>query len=106
MTVGPRDGRPPLPPEVLGASLQPLQRSGRIVALLYAPRGEIRGAVLEDGSQFRLRKGAAVSVQPLLQVGNRVEVKGYGTANAFGACLEPTELSVNGAPAMNLYGVR
>lgn len=101
---GQPDGRAPMPPEVRGAQLQKLSRSGRIVSVLYAPRGEIRGAVLEDGSQFLIPVRPAESNQFGLQAGASVNLKGYGTSNAFGTCLEATELSVNGGTAMILYG--
>ena len=102
-----RPGRPPqVPPEVRRAQLQPLQRSGTIVSVLYAPHGEIRGAILDDGSQLRLPKRAVAGVQPLLQTGNRVQVSGYGSSNAFGTCIEPIALGVNGAPVIRLYGAR
>jgi hypothetical protein len=101
---GQPDGRAEMPPEIRGAQLQKLERSGRIVFVLYAPRGEIRGAVLEDGSQFLIPVRPAERIQFGLQAGASVDLKGYGTSNAFGTCLEATELSVNGGSAMILYG--
>jgi Major Facilitator Superfamily len=62
--------------------------------VLYAPCGEIRGAVLEDGSQFLIPVRPPESNQFGLQAGASVDLKGYGTSNAFGTCLEATELSV------------
>ena len=106
----PRDGliranlmfEPRCLPRFRGAQLQKLARSGRIVSVLYAPRGEIRGAVLEDGSQFLIPVRPAESNQFGLQAGASVDLKGYGNSNAFGTCLEATELSVNGGTAMIL----
>jgi hypothetical protein len=101
---GQPDGQAEMPPEIRGAQLQKLERSGRIVFVLYTPRGEIRGAVLEDGSQFLIPVRPAESNQFGLQAGASVDLKGYGTSNAFGTCLEATELSINGGSAMILYG--
>jgi hypothetical protein len=58
-----------MPPEIRRAQLQKLERSGRVFFVLYAPRGEIRGAVLEDGSQFLIPVRPAESNQFGLQVG-------------------------------------
>jgi hypothetical protein len=41
----------------------------------------VRGAVLDDGSQFWLPRDVAANVQFILQIGSGVVVKGYGTAN-------------------------
>ncbi len=101
---GQPDGRVEMPPEIRGTQLQKLERSGRVFFVLYAPRGEIRGAVLEDGSQFLIPVRPAESNQFGLQAGASVDLKGYGTSNAFGTCLEATELSVNGGSTMILYG--
>jgi hypothetical protein len=106
LDAGTRDRRPKLPPEIRRAQLQPLQRFGKIAFILYAPRGEVRGAVLDDGSQFRFGKGTAENAQLPLQPGSSVEVKGYGTVNQFGSCLEPTQISVNGAPVISIYSAR
>jgi hypothetical protein len=98
--------RTELPPEIRGAQLQRLERSGTVSSVLYAPRGEIRGAILEDGSQFVIPGRRPETDQVALQAGVSVEVKGYGTSNAFGTCLEPTEISINGSPAIELYQAR
>jgi hypothetical protein len=101
-----REGRSELPLEIRGAQLQRLERSGRISFILYGPRGEVRGAILEDGSQFVIAGRPAGTGQYVLQAGAKVEVKGFGTSNAYGTCLEPTEISIDGSPAIDLYGIR
>jgi hypothetical protein len=99
------EDRPPDPraaPPTL-APLTPLAVQGRIVALLHAPRGEIDGAVLDDGSVVRFPPRAADVWQSRLRLGALVTASGYGTENDNGRALEATRLGLEGQTPQPLY---
>lgn len=100
----PPRGRPPLPPEMRAANRKPLQADGKIVAVLFAPRGEPSGAVLDDGSILRMPPHLGVQLSNLLQIGQAISARGYGTENEFGRCLEVREIGAKGQPLTPIYG--
>jgi hypothetical protein len=94
---------PRLPPDLRGVNLAPLNASGRIKALLHAPRGEIDGAVLEDGTILHVRPDVGAQYASSLGIGQTVSAQGFGTQNTFGRSLEVTELGVAGQALTPLY---
>ncbi len=87
--------RPLLPPHMRRWFMREMAAEGRVRALLYAPRGEVHGVVLEDGTQVRIPPHARYHFSGLLQVGQSISAVGYGTENRFGRVLEA---AVMGAP--------
>jgi hypothetical protein len=94
---------PRMPPDLRGINLTPLNVSGKIKSLLHAPRDEIDGAVLEDGTILHMRPDAVVQYANSLVIGQTITAKGFGTQNAFGRSFEVTELGVAGQALISLY---
>lgn len=94
---------PRLPPELRGVNLTAMSASGKIKALLHAPRGEIDGAVLEDGTIVRVGPAAVAQYASSFAIGQTISAKGFGTQNAFGRSFEATELGVAGQAPTPLY---
>lgn len=92
-----------MPPELRGVNLTPLSASGKIKAVLHAPRGEIDGAVLEDGTILHFRPDVGVQYASSLVIGQIVSAKGFGTQNSFGRSLEVTEFGVAGQALAPIY---
>lgn len=61
-----------------------LEATGRIRSLLHEPRGDVDGALLEDGTILRLPPREATKLAAMLTVGNTVVVKGNGYAGTLG----------------------
>jgi hypothetical protein len=99
----PSEFPPRLPPDLRGVNLTPLSASGRIKAVLHAPRGEIDGAVLEDDTILHVRPDVGAQYASSLVIGQTVSAKGFGTQNAFGRSFEVTELGVAGQALTPIY---
>jgi hypothetical protein len=94
---------PPLPPDLRGIDLKPMQAEGHIASFLFTPRGEIEGTILENGAILRMRPDVSEQFVNLLRLGQSVSAKGYGTENEFGRSLEVTELGTPGEPLTAIY---
>ena len=90
-----RPTQPP-PPDLRGVNLTPMQADGKIKALLHAPRGEIEGAVLDNGTIVRIAPHASEQFMSIFQTGAAISARGYGTQNEFGRCFQPTEIGAAG----------
>jgi hypothetical protein len=93
----------PLPPHLRGMTLQELSAQGKVRVLLYAPRGELGGAVLEDGTIIRVPPHAGYQLAGLLQVGQPLSVVGYGTESQFGRVVEATAVGAPGGAMTPIY---
>src|SRR5439155_2241240 len=62
----------PLPPDLRGVNLKPLQVEGKIKVVLVAPRGETEGVVLDNGTIIRLPPDVGVQFNTLLQIGQPI----------------------------------
>lgn len=93
-----------LPPELRGVNLKPMEAGGNIKAVLHAPRGEVEGAVLADGTVIRIQPEAGAQFANLFVKGAAVSVKGYGTTNALGRALLVTEIGASGQTLTSIYG--
>jgi hypothetical protein len=71
---------------------QPMSVSGIIKALTYAPRGEIDGAVLDNGTIVHVPPPVGMQYASFFRVGAPLTASGYGTANAYGLSLEATAI--------------
>lgn len=65
-----------------------LEVHGRVVRALHGAKGEVRGALLEDGSIVRLGKHARPEIRALLVAGGELAARGEGVSTDFGTCLE------------------
>jgi len=95
--------RPPPPPD-LSVNFTPMQAHGKIRVVLHAPRGEVEGAVLWDGTIVRIAPHVSARFSTLFQPGAAIFAKGYGTQNEFGRALEATEIGANGQAVTAIYG--
>lgn len=56
--------------------MKPIDLSGRVKRTLYAPKGEVAGAVLESGQQLRVDPKANVELGPYFESGAEVRIWG------------------------------
>lgn len=66
--------------------------TSKIVAVLHGKRGEINGAVLDNGAQLRLPPHEAERFADLLKPDQTISVRGESTQNALGTVIETTAL--------------
>ena len=59
---------------------------------LHGPRGEVNGALLDDGTILRLPPPEAYRFAALLQPGQLLIAEGIGITNAIGRVIEVQEL--------------
>ncbi|MBK1657238.1 hypothetical protein E2C05_06650 [Paracraurococcus ruber] len=76
-------------------ALRALDVQGRVQMPLRGPRGEVNGAVLEDGTQLRLPPPAAERFADLLRPGQAVAARGAGLATPLGTVLEVDAIGPN-----------
>jgi hypothetical protein len=68
---------------------------GRVRMTLHGPRGDISGALLEDGTVLRLPPPEAERFASLLQPGQTLVAEGFGYANAIGKVIEIRQLGAS-----------
>jgi hypothetical protein len=73
--------------------LQPMQASGEVVLSLFGPKGELRGALLEDGTSLRMPPHAAAELASYLSPGAHVQAWGRGVRNKHGRTIEVDEIA-------------
>lgn len=95
--------RPIVPPSVRNWSLLERHSEGVVRVLLYGPRGEVNGAVLDDRSIVRVRPHAAYQLMNLLQVGHPISAVGFGTENQYGRVIEATAIGSPGVPMTPIW---
>src|SRR5580692_7617502 len=69
-----------------------MQAEGRIRHVLHGPKGEARGALLEDGTIIRVPPHEAERIAHLLSPGQKLAVRGEGLTAEFGAVIEAREV--------------
>jgi hypothetical protein len=85
-------GPPALPPAPLATAYQWLDVQGRVREPLYGPRGDMNGALLDDGTQVHLPPEQAASLASDLQAGASLVAQGYGVAGAYGRALDARQI--------------
>ncbi len=80
-------GKPGRPPRVKGVSA-----AGKVRMPLHSPKGELRGALLDDGSIARLELGQARRFAAFLQPGASLAVRGEGIETPHGRVVEVREI--------------
>jgi hypothetical protein len=71
---------------------QPISANGIIKVLTHAARGEIDGAVLDNGTIIHFPPPVGMQYANLFQVGAPLAAVGYGTINTYGRSLEATSI--------------
>jgi hypothetical protein len=72
-----------------------ISAQGIVKQAIHGPRGEIRGAVLEDGRIIRLPPHEAKRFSNLLTKGARISVNGDGATTSFGTVVEADEIGAS-----------
>ncbi|MFM0702702.1 hypothetical protein [Paraburkholderia sediminicola] len=71
----------------------PMVVSGEVVLSLYGPKGELRGALLDDGTSVRMAPHAAAELASYLMPGVHIQVWGHGVRNRHGRAVEVDEIA-------------
>ncbi|WP_244830508.1 hypothetical protein [Caballeronia sp. TF1N1] len=85
-----RDGKPHEKPHV---EREPIDASGEVVLSLFGPKGELRGALLDDGTSLRMPPHAAAELVAYLTPGAHVQAWGHGVKNRHGCTIEVDEIA-------------
>lgn len=84
------DGKPHHKPDV---ERKPMDASGEVVLSLFGPKGELRGALLDDGTSLRMPPHAAAELAAYLMPGAHVHAWGHGVKNRHGRTIEVDEIA-------------
>jgi hypothetical protein len=74
------------------AKHRPMSAQGIVKQSIHGPKGETRGAVLEDGRIIRLPPREAERFSGLLLKGSKISVAGEGATTSFGTVVEAREI--------------
>jgi hypothetical protein len=74
------------------AKLGPMSAQGVVKQPIHGPKGEVRGAVLQDGRIIRLPPHEADRFSDLLKKGAKISVTGEGAATSFGTVVEARQI--------------
>jgi hypothetical protein len=88
---------PPIPgaPPAEATPQQPMSASGTIRVLTHAPRGEVDGAVLKDGTIIHFPSWAGASFSALLGEDKPLAAAGMGVTYSYGRSMEATYLGTS-----------
>jgi hypothetical protein len=67
--------------------------TGTVLLSLHGPKGELRGALLDDGTSLRMPPHAAEALQVYLEPGARVQAWGDMVENGYGRTLEVSDIA-------------
>ncbi|HEX7813484.1 hypothetical protein [Dyella sp.] len=85
---------PPAPPPAPPA-LSPMEAHGQVAQPLYGPRGDINGAVLDDGTVLRIPPPAAARAIAWAEPHAPVSAKGFGVATRYGRAIQVTAIGTS-----------
>jgi len=71
---------------------KPMDVEGVVKRVLHGPRGEKRGALLEDGRIVRIPPHAADLLDELLAPGKKLAARGEGLTNVLGTVVDAHEI--------------
>jgi hypothetical protein len=94
------------PPAPNPYARQPMSTSGIIKALTFAPRGEIDGAVLDNGTIVHVPPPVGMQYANLFRIGAPLVASGYGTANSYGRSFEATAIGSSASQMQTVAAVR
>jgi hypothetical protein len=93
----------PMPPREERPTVNEMHAAGTIEVLLYDPLKEVvNGALLSDGTQFRLPPDVGEHFHASLKKDMDVVVRGYGIATPHGTALEVVAIGRKGHPLTHL----
>ena len=72
---------------------RPMEAAGQVELSLFGPKGELRGALLDDGTSLRMPPHAAAELASYLTPGVHVHAWGHGLKNKFGRTLDVDEIA-------------
>jgi hypothetical protein len=72
---------------------RPMEVAGQIRLSLYGPKGELRGALLTDGTSIRMPPHAAEELASYLESGAHIQVWGHGVKNRYGKTIEVSDIA-------------
>jgi hypothetical protein len=71
----------------------PMDVTGEVRLSLYGPKGELRGALLTDGTSIRMPPHAAEELSSYLEPGAHIQVWGHGVKNRYGRTIEVDDIA-------------
>lgn len=72
---------------------RPMELTGEVKLPLYGPKGELRGALLTDGTSIRMPPHAAAELSSYLEPGAHIQVWGHGVKNRYGRTIEVDDIA-------------
>jgi hypothetical protein len=72
---------------------RPMDAQGEVVLSLHGPKGELRGALLDDGTSLRMAPHAAAELIEYLSPGAHVQAWGHGVKTRHGRTIEVHEIA-------------
>jgi hypothetical protein len=72
---------------------KPMDACGEVLLSLFGPKGELRGALLDDGTSLRMPPHAAAQLAAYLSPGAHVHAWGHGVKNRHGRTIEVDEIA-------------
>ena len=72
---------------------RPMEATGEVKLSLYGPKGELRGALLTDGTVVRMPPPAAAELSGYLEPGAHIQVWGHGVKNQYGRTIEVDDIA-------------
>ena len=79
---------PPPPPGQPAPGAQQASVQGRVQQVLHGPRGDVNGALLDDGTILKLAPPAAWQASSVLQPGQSVNAQGWALSNSYGRVVD------------------
>lgn len=84
-------------------SLSAMSASGRVTRVLYTPRGDANGVLLDGGNIVRFPPHVGATLAPTLQPGSTVFAKGWGSRGAQGSAIEATAIGKSADTMRELF---
>ena len=72
---------------------KPMDVQGKVVLRLFGPKGELRGALLDEGTSLRMPPHAAIELAAYLTPGVHVQAWGDGVKSKLGRTVEVREIA-------------
>jgi hypothetical protein len=72
---------------------RPMEAMGEVKLSLYGPKGELRGALLTDGTSIRMPAHAAQALASYLAPGAHIQVWGHGVKNRYGKTIDTNDIA-------------
>ena len=90
------------PPPRLPAGGQEVTMEGRVQQVLHGPRGDINGAMLDNGTTVKMPPHAWAQMASLLQPGQTMTVQGWLLSNAYGRVMDVQAIGPNAGQLMDI----